>query len=181
MKLYLEKKGYEKLTIQKTIEKLEKEGYLNETEYIKCFLADAFRFSNDGPYKIKKRLIDLGCNKDNIELELEKYSKEEWLSKLEKLYQKKINSKHKEGKEKWLQKCNHYVYQLGYPENWIEEISKKVECPEDNSMIEREYDKLHRKWSRKLSGKELNFKLKIKLYEKGFSKELIAEIIENKK
>ena len=27
MKLYLEKKGYEKLTIQKTIEKLEKEGY----------------------------------------------------------------------------------------------------------------------------------------------------------
>ena len=36
---------------------------------------------------------------------------------------------------------------------------------------------MKRKWSRKYSGSELEFQIKIKLYEKGFQSEEINEII----
>ena len=181
MKHYLEKKGYEEETIQKTIKKLKEEGYLNEIEYVKCFISDAFRLTSDRTFKINKKLLDLGCSIENIETELNHYSKEEWVKKLTKIYQKKVNSNHHEGKEKWIQKCNQYCYHLGYPFPWIEEISKNNISLDDETIIKKEYEKLKRKLERKWKGYELELKIKIKLYEKGFSKELIHTIIEENK
>ena len=46
---YLSKNNYDKETIEKTIQKMEQEGFLNEENYIQAYINDAFRFSNDGP------------------------------------------------------------------------------------------------------------------------------------
>ncbi len=176
----LSKKEFPASSIQNAIEKLEKEGYIKEENYIKAYLNDAFHFSNDGPYKIKRKLVDLGNSEEKIENELNNISKKDWLQKLEKLFSKKATSNHKEGINKWRPKCEMYFYNLGYPKDWIEEISQKQVWEEQKNLIEKEYNKLYQKWSRKLRGEELKFQLKRKLYEKGFTKEQIQQLLENK-
>lgn len=181
VKKYLEKFNYSKESIEETLKKLEKEGYLKEEEYIKAFLNDSFRFSNDGPLKLKKKLIELGLDENKINAGLEEMEEKEWLVKLENLYQKKSKSKHTDGLQKWKQKCEQYFYNLGYRKEWIETIANKMNWQKDNTIIEREYDKLYRKCSRKYTGNELTFQIKRKLYDKGFQKEDIDEIIETNK
>jgi len=177
----LSQKEYSLKTIEQTIRKLEAEGYLNESKYIEAYLNDAFRFTSDGPFKIKRKLLDLGNQEDAIEKELNNFSKQDWCQKLEKLFQKKANSKHNEGIYKWKTKCEIYFYNLGYPKEWIEEISSRHDWQEKENLIDQEYNKLFRKWSRKLSGEQLLLQIKRKLYEKGFQKEQIEQILTQKK
>lgn len=177
LKTILEKKEYSKDVINETLILLEKEGYLNEEKYIQAYLNDAFRFSNDGPYKIKRKLIELGTSENNIETSFLRISKDDWIKKLQKLFIKKASSKHHDSKIKWQQKCETYFYNLGYPKDWIEGISKNFTWQEDTTIIKKEYEKLYRKISRKYQGEELKFQVKRKLYEKGFSKEEITNIM----
>lgn len=174
----LEKKDYSKETINQTLRLLEKDGYLNEEKYIQAYLNDAFRFSSDGPYKMKRKLIELGTNEDNIENSLLNIPKEEWLKKLQKLFSKKAESKHHESMFKWKLKCENYFYNLGYPKDWIEEISKHFPWQEDDTIIKKEFEKLYRKLSRKYQGEELKFQIKRKLYEKGFVNDQIKKLID---
>ena len=177
---YLRKNNYEEEVIKQNLEKIEKEGLLKEENYIQAFFNDAFRFSNDGPLKLKQKLLNQELMETKIEEGLQQITKEKWLIKLEKLMQKKANSKHYDGLKKWKQKCINYFYQLGYPFEWIEEISHKIVWDEDQKNIIHEYDKLKQKWSRKLEGEKLVFQIKKILYEKGFLKEQIDELMQKK-
>ena len=67
---YLKKKDVDDNNISFIIEKLNDEGYLNEYVYLKSFINDSINLSDDGPLKIKKKLmspnsltIDLNCAK----------------------------------------------------------------------------------------------------------------------
>lgn len=177
LKTILEKKEFSNKSIENALDKLEKEGYLKEEIYIKAYLNDAFRFSSDGPYKIKRKLLDLGNSEKCINEGLENISKKEWLTKLERLFTKKAESKHNDSMIKWQQKCEIYFYNLGYPKEWIREISAKFNWQEDDAIIKKEYEKLQRKLSRKYQGEELKFQTKKKLYEKGFTSEAINNAI----
>ena len=177
---YLSKNNYDKETIEKTIQKMEQEGFLNEENYIQAYINDAFRFSNDGPLKLKQKLWKEELSEKKIEEGINQIETEQWLLKLEKLMQKKANSKHTDGLKKWKQKCMNYFYQLGYSLEWIEEISNRINWTEDEKTIEREYEKLKQKWSRKLKGETLILQIKKKLYEKGFQKEQIEDLIQKK-
>lgn len=181
MREFLKKKEYSKDIIEKTVKKMEEEGYLNEQKYIQAYIGDNFRFSSDGPIKIKQKLLKQELSANLVEEELNKMPKEEWLAKLKKLIQKKANSKHNDGLKKWQQKCFIYFYNLGYPKSWIEELFQNINWTENESILSHEYDKLFLKWSRKLEGDELDFQIKIKLYEKGFEKEKIDNIMSIKK
>lgn len=177
IKNQLEKQNFSKETITNTIARLEKEEYLNEEIYIRSFINDGIRFSNDGPLKLKKKLQDNGLKESKIEEIFLEFPKEVWLPKLEKTFQKKANSHHTDGLEKWQWKCIQYLVLLGYPKEWVVEILPHIEWKKDERIIEKEYEKLKRKLSRKYMGNELEFQIKRKLYEKGFSKEEIEEII----
>lgn len=180
MKQYLARKGYNPSAISKTIIKLEKEGYLNEENYIRSFINDGYRFSSDGPLKLKKKLLENGLEETIIDEILQEISKEDWILKLEKIYQKKVDSHHTDGLEKWKLKCWQYLIQLGYPKSWIEELTEKIIWPKDEKRLSLEYEKLLRILSRKYQGNELRFQLKRKLYNKGFTKEEIDEIVKEK-
>ncbi len=180
VKTYLKKSGYNENFIDKTIAKIKEEGYLKEEDYIKAFLSDAFRFQADGPAKIKQRLLNLGLEENKIILGLEEISKEQWMEKLEKLFSKKANSKHNDSLLKWQQKCFLYFYHLGYPKTWIEEISASFSWAKDTNNIIKEYEKQQVKWKRKYHGDELIQKVKQKLYERGYHREEIEEVIRKK-
>lgn len=178
---YLNKKGYEPSDIQKSIQKLEHQDYLKEDEYIESFLHDMFLFSNDGPFKLKRKLIELGIEEEKIETQLQHLPREEWMNKLKKLWEKKVKTKHTDGMYRWKQKCEIYFYHLGYPKDWIEEISNLDNWVEDYQIIEKEFLKLYKKWSRKYQGQDLINKIKQKLFEKGFEKEQIDETFQKNK
>ena len=52
VKEYLKKQEVESNIITDIIQKLENQGYLNDKEYVRCYLNDRINLSNDGPNKI---------------------------------------------------------------------------------------------------------------------------------
>ena len=59
------------------------------------------------------------------------------------------------------------LLKLGYSRDIIVEIVDKREFSVSKDLIKKEYDKLYRKYSKKYSGSELEYKIKQKLYQKG--------------
>ena len=58
----------------------------------------------------------------------------------------------------------------------IEQIIKSKEFKEDDSLVQKEYDKLYRKLSRKYDGSELGYQIKQRLYVKGFNSNEIEKV-----
>ena len=63
---YLEDKGFNKRVIDETIKKLESVNLLNVRAYVEAFINDKVNLGNSGPYKIKKDLVNLGLDEDEI-------------------------------------------------------------------------------------------------------------------
>ena len=59
----------------------------------------------------------------------------------------------------------------GYSYDVITKVISNYEFDNDSIIAKREYDKLYKRLSRKYSGKELEYKIKEKLYQKGLSYE----------
>ena len=55
----------------------------------------------------------------------------------------------------------------GFSSSLIENEVAKIEFKSDEDIAKKEYEKLHKKLSRKYSGTELELKIKQKLYQKG--------------
>lgn len=106
--------------------------------------------------------------------EVNKYE-EEFDRKLEKLMKKKIQLNKNKSKNMLKQKLVSYFMELGYEK---EKICYYFDnnYVENQDIIQKEYDKLYKKYSLIKSNKELNFFINSKLYAKGFSKEDIEKI-----
>ena len=64
---YLIKKGYSQYLVDKVIELLYSQGYLNDKVYATSYVHDRIALSSDGPNKIRKDLNDLGIDSELIE------------------------------------------------------------------------------------------------------------------
>ena len=120
-------------------------------------------------------ILEHNISLEIIEEELNKIDKEIINSKIEKLINKKIKNTKYTGyilKQKVIQ----YLNDLGYDKNDVIEIYDNISI-DNNNLLKKEYDKLYKKLSLKYADKELNNKIKTKLYQKGFSISEINEII----
>ena len=89
---YLEDKGFNKRVIDETIKKLESVNLLNVRAYVEAYVNDKVNLGNSGPYKIKKELVNLGIDEEEINEYLNTISEDIWLSKLDKIVDKKMVS-----------------------------------------------------------------------------------------
>ena len=174
---YLKKKEYGKESIENAITRLKKENLLNEERYVDCFLKDSVKFSTDGPDKIKRKLLDLGIQEDLIEKKLSYIDDDIWKEKVQKLVDKKVSSNHKDSVNALKQKLGNYLYQKGYSKKYFVDVLDSLDMENSYELLEKEKNKLVQKLSRKYAGKELEFQVKRKLYQKGFSKEEIDEVM----
>jgi len=172
-------KIYPKRIIKETIKRLKDNGYLNKEYYLKCYIEDQVNLTNNGPLKIKKDLIKLGYSDIEVDAKLNNISNDIWLSKLENLIKKKINSNHNYSKYKLIQKIIYDLGAKGYYKWMIEDILKDVDIEVDNKVINKEYRKIYNKLSKKYTGNELDYQVKIKLLQKGFTNTEIEEIKKN--
>mgnify|MGYP004457845699 CR=1 FL=1 len=165
---YLKKKGYSIVSINATVNRLTKEGYLNEQNYVSHFLHDEIALTMNGPEKIKKRLLQLNINEYIINDTLNKIEKKVWQEKITKIINKKISTNKTLSAPLLKQKIGNYLYQNGYAKEMFYPLLESEKVENDNNILKREIEKQKRILSRKYSGKELEYRLKVKLLQKGY-------------
>ena len=177
---YLDK-DYSKEIILETIDKLKRMGYLNKELYLKSYLSDQVHMSLNGPNKIKKDLVSLGYDEDEIKESIESIDNDIWLDKVQKIVNKKIKSNRNLGSNKLKEKLVYDLSNMGYYKWMIEDIIHNTEFSSDSNILEKEYNKLYARLSRKFDGSSIDYQIRMKLLQKGFYSSEIDEFIQNKK
>ena len=171
---FLKKKELNNKIIEDTIEKLKIDGYLNRDLYIKAYINDAYRFNNDGPYKIKNNLIKQGFKEE----EIDKYLNIDFKEKAYKLIDKKVKCNNKYSNYLLKHQINNYMINLGYPKEIYFDYLDNIRIS-DKSIIKKETEKLIKKYQKKYENNDLKYFIKDKLYKKGYNSEEISEVLKN--
>ena len=161
--LYLSKKGFEKSLINETISKIEKLGLV----YASAFINDKVNLTLDGPYKIKKSLIDLDFNENDIDNYLNTFDDKVWKSKIEKLINKKKSIMKNKSYYMFIQKMKNDLYNMGYDSYMIDEKLKDIKY--ESNALENDYKKACKKYDDET--KIINY-----LLRKGYSYEEIKTL-----
>lgn len=174
--LYLEKYPLEESDKENIINKLNELGFLNDEKYARAFTNDKLNLSNYGPDKIKNELEQNAIDEHVIEKVICEIDPNLILEKLRKLMQKKIKGNQKYSEYYLKQKLITEFINLGYGRDQIIEVFEELYTKND-AIIEKEYQKLYKKLSKKYQGNDLAFHLKQKLFQKGFTKEEIERVV----
>ncbi len=165
--------------IQVLINKLKKQGYLNDDEYAKNFITEKIEFELIGPKSIKDKLIGKGIHFDLIDTHLLLYKEEYQYDKIREFLKKETKHTIKKPYIKAYQSIKTKLMGKGFDMNIIESsmISCKdmlEEAVDEVSLLEAEYKKLKKDFNIK-DFKEKD-KLIKKLLAKGFRYDLVKEM-----
>ena len=163
---YLIKKGYDAKRINEIIDKLTRNGYLNDAYYAKCYINDHLHLSNDGPLKIKKHLeeVDITADIYNDYLEIDDKI---WIERIQKYLDKSLKT-NKKSMYLFKNKMLVNLVNLGYERDMINDCLSNITFNNQNELKKKEEEKIRLKLSKKYEGSELERKIKEKLYQKGF-------------
>lgn len=164
---YLNKKEIPRNIIDKTIERLKENRFLNDEVFLKAYINDQINLSNNGPKKIKNNLLKLGITDELIDDYIRKVDYTIWNKKIDKYISKKINTNHNSSARILKMKITNDLVNLGYDKEDISSIINNYDII-DVDIKRREYEKAKRQLSKKYSGYELEKKIMEKLYRKGF-------------
>ena len=167
LKELLINKEYPQDLVVQAIEKLKKQGYLNDLSYAKSYVNHYLISSNKGPYKIAKELRNKNIPEEMIEEALSLYSDDEQVERIHKIIDKGIKVNHSRGGIVLKQKIYQDLKELGYDISLINQIISTYSFPVPLNLVKKEYDKLYRSLSRKYKGEELERKIQEKLFAKG--------------
>ncbi|MBQ6539178.1 MAG: RecX family transcriptional regulator [Bacilli bacterium] len=167
MKKLLLNKEYDNKYVIDVISLLEKQGYLNDDSYAYSFINDKMITTNWGPYKIRGELLKHKVDEEIINNNLEVFSSEEELIRIEKLVDKMIKSNKSTGGIVLKNKIKNNIINLGYDISLINDVLDKTTISVDKDIVKKEYDKLYKRYSKKYKDKELEYVIKNKLYQKG--------------
>ena len=164
---YLEDKGFNKRVIDETIKKLESVNLLNVRAYVEDYVNDKVNLGNSGPYKIKKELVNLGIDEEEINEYLNTISEDIWLSKLDKIVDKNMVSLKNKSLFMIKNKLNMDLAIMGYDKDMINEVLSKL-TKNDGEAMKKEMEKAYNKYSKKYEGDALKWQIKNHLYRKGY-------------
>lgn len=167
LRKYLEKKEYPKDLIELAINKLLKQGYLNDRSFCKSYINNQIVTTTKGPYKIRRELRDKGIEENIIEDEIVIFDEELELEKVNKLADKMIRTNKSRGGSVLRKKITTDLTNMGYSTDIIYKVLSNYDFTSDKDIVKKEYDKLYKRLSRKYSDKELEYKIKEGLYKKG--------------
>lgn len=164
---FLLKKEYPQDFVDKSIDKLIRQGYLNDRSFSKSFINNQIITTNKGPNKIRSELIKRGISKEIIEEEVLVFSVELQKEKIDKTINKMIKLNKTRGGIVLKKKIYNDLIQLGYDNFLINDCLNHFDFSNTSDIATKEYNKLYKKLSKKYSGKELDYKIKEKLFQKG--------------
>lgn len=168
VKKFLIGKGLQEFEAEEIINKLIIQGYIDDKIYASAYINDRINLSNDGPYKIIDNLKKYEIEEDIIKNSMLVYTKDIQNEKVKKIVNKSVKLNNNKSKMILKNKIYMNLISLGYDKLIISNVLNSVEV-DDYNIYEREYNKLREKLSKKYSGKILEYKIKEKLYQKGFT------------
>ena len=171
------RKDYSRSVVANTIDKLKESGYINKELYLKAYLNDRVNLSNDGPNKIRKDLIKLGYKDEEINDSIDLIDDNIWLCKIDDIVKRKIKSNRSYGNNKLKEKIHYELSNKGFYKWMIDDVIFKNDFKIDDSIIQKEYNKLYNRLSKKYDGSNLDYQIKMKLLQKGFYLEDVAIVI----
>lgn len=176
---YLETVSIDENDKLEIIKKLEEIGFINDLAFTKAFTYDKFNLSNYGPYKIKNELLKHDIEESIVEEAINTILESDIVDKLKAIIIKRIKNNNKYSNYILKQKIVLDLVNQGYDKDMIVDIydSSKVES---SSIINKEFNKQYNKLVKKYSGSELKYKLKEKLYQKGFDIDSINNLLQKK-
>ena len=167
LKETLLKKEYPFELVEKAIDKLLAQGYLNDRSFAKSFINNKIITTNNGPYKIRREHGEHRVDSNIIEDEIVVFDEETQLEKIRKVANRLYNSNRNRGGSVLKKKIVNDLVNLGYDTLTISKVIDEFDFTNDKDIAKKEYEKLYKKLSRKYEGKELEYKIKEKLYQKG--------------
>lgn len=162
-------KDFDQDIIDYTIERLKKEGYLDQNKYIKAYINDEVNLKLVGSSKILFDLKKLGFNEVDVLNYLDTFEKCVWEEKINKYIDKKIKANHNLSANVLKHKILEDLINRGFRKEDILSEIEKFEFIDNNNIYEKEYTKLKNKLSKKYSGEDLEFRIKMALIKKGFT------------
>ncbi len=167
---YLRKKEFNESHINYAVDKLNKLNLLNEKRYIEAFINDKVNLTLDGPFKIRKALLDFDFSENDIDNYLNTFSSDIWESKLNKIINKKKSLMKNKSYTMFINKLKLDLYNMGYDKYMIDNLLMNIEY--SSNAIDKEIEKAKKKFKndrnkiissllrKEYSYEEINSKLK---------------------
>lgn len=168
---YLIKKEYSYDLVDIAIEKLLKQGYLNDELFARSYINNQIITSSRGPIKICNDLFGKGISQTIVNKEISLFTEDLQIKKINKIIMVALKNNRTRGGLVLKNKIINDLIVSGYDLSIINRVISDYEFSSNVDFAKKEYDKLYRKYSRKYSGKELEYKIKEKLYQKGLNYE----------
>ena len=167
----LVKKEYPVYLVDKAVNKLLEQGYLNDASFAKGYINNQIITSSKGPNSISNDLRNKGIDEKIIREEIVVFDRDLQKSRIKKIIDKNIKSNRNKGGSVLKNKIITNLLNLGYDLDIVQMVISNYQFGNDIELAKKEYDKLYKKLSRKYSGEELKYKIKEKLYQKGLKYE----------
>lgn len=176
---YLKEKEVENPVIQEVIIKLYEYQFLNDEQYAIAFVRTKKNTTDKGPVVIKRELSEKGVREQFIEVALKEYPLDEQIETARAICEKEV-AKNKSDSELVLkQKLEQKLLRKGFSFDIIGEVTSNLELKSEEEVLQAlqyQAEKIMKKYSH-LSGFPYIQKVKMALYRKGFSLEMIEEYL----
>ena len=166
IKEFLKKNNFE--DSDSMINDLKAKGLLNDLRYAKSYASDQINLTKVGPYKINSNLEKLKIDEEIIEKVMATLNDDLIHENLVNIVLKKSRLNNHYSLFQLKTKLKLELTNMGYETNDINDVLNKYLTVDDN-IAKKEYEKIKKKYEKKYQGKELEFKLKQAMYQKGFS------------
>lgn len=168
---FLKNKEYPDDLIEMAIDKLTKQGYLNDRSFAKSYINSQMNTTSHGPNRIIGDLINKKIDQDIIDEEILVFTEDIQIEKIRKIIDKGVRSNRTRGGVILKNKIVNDLKNYGYDYSLISRVISEFDFSCDLDLAKKEYDKLYKKYSSKYSGYELKQKIREKLFQKGLSYE----------
>lgn len=170
--------------IEETLERLIRQGYLNDLEYAKSYVRTNYTLKSKGPTVIQNELkVKKGINEMDILEALDEYPVDEQSENIQKLAEKFIRTKKSLPPKMMRNKLYTHLISKGFDKDIVNQHMSELtfEDAVDNQveMLEKEAEKYLRKHQRRFSGYELKQKITQGLLGKGYDYEFIKIWLED--
>ena len=169
------KKTFTSNLIDKVIDTLKKEGYLDSKTYISSYIHDALILTLKGPNKIKKELLNMNFMEEKINALLPT-DNNIWVERINKYLTKKLKISTNYSNQKLKIKMQQELLNLGYNKEMINEAISNLSFPSDKNNLIKDYQKIKAKLERKKID-NIDYQLISKLLQKGYNYEDIKDIM----
>ncbi len=165
------KKGMDIYHVNRAINKLLLQGYLNDQSFVKSYINNQIITSTKGPFRIINDLVNKGVEEKVIIQEINCFTEELQIEKINKIIKNLLKNNRSRGGNVLRNKIINDLISLGYDSTIINKVIVDYKFDNDVEIAKKEYEKLYKRYCRKYSGKQLEYKIKEKLYQKGLSYE----------